>query len=295
MKLPESGLVQDLVNTDKKKTGKKNARNTDIAILIGIVFAVAPCLLTAWCVSSSLHRLKTTLKGNRVVKLANRAKYFLPNVAEVLKNFITFTICDICCEKTNNGGKKFSKNVCGHSCCDTCWRTYLATDEKKRILQVKQSRSSEISCIACRSTLSNQIIQDFAPSKIVEIVGQLAERQRLLINCPKKWKTIECPNFGCVGLGYNDKRSRTAMCFICEESWTIAREGILDLCWHEITKFRIASGMELGEYAKGAPGFRQCPSCGMAIVKNGGCPHMVCTACKTDFRWKRNGNVMETK
>ena len=113
MKLPESGLVQDLVNTDKKKTGKKNARNTDIAILIGIVFAVAPCLLTAWCISSSLHRLKTTLKGKRVVKLANRAKYFLPNVAEVLKNFITFTMCDICCEKTNMVGRNSPRMFVG--------------------------------------------------------------------------------------------------------------------------------------------------------------------------------------
>lgn len=33
---------------------------------------------------------------------------------------------------------------------------------------------------------------------------------------------------------------------------------------------------------------RKCPRCGEAIVKNGGCSHMHCRTCKTDFCWRCN-------
>lgn len=32
-----------------------------------------------------------------------------------------------------------------------------------------------------------------------------------------------------------------------------------------------------------------CPKCGIPITKNGGCNHMHCAACKTDFNWKGKG------
>jgi len=32
-----------------------------------------------------------------------------------------------------------------------------------------------------------------------------------------------------------------------------------------------------------------CPNCGVPITKNGGCPHMHCTACRTSFNWKGKG------
>lgn len=37
--------------------------------------------------------------------------------------------------------------------------------------------------------------------------------------------------------------------------------------------------------------FRRCPKCGQGIQKNGGCPHMICTACGCDFQWEANGAV----
>ena len=31
--------------------------------------------------------------------------------------------------------------------------------------------------------------------------------------------------------------------------------------------------------------WRQCPHCGMATIKNGGCSHMKCGLCKKDYCW----------
>ena len=41
----------------------------------------------------------------------------------------------------------------------------------------------------------------------------------------------------------------------------------------------------------GVSGWRPCPHCGTAIVKNGGCPMMRCAECDGTFRWGRFHNT----
>lgn len=36
---------------------------------------------------------------------------------------------------------------------------------------------------------------------------------------------------------------------------------------------------------------RRCPLCGEAIEKNGGCRHMVCPTCRSDWWWTKDGKL----
>lgn len=37
---------------------------------------------------------------------------------------------------------------------------------------------------------------------------------------------------------------------------------------------------------------RRCPRCGYATIKNGGCSHMRCKGCGTDYTWQSGGGMV---
>merc|ERR1711974_216339 len=73
---------------------------------------------------------------------------------------------------------------------------------------------------------------------------------------------VDCPQLGCVGLGYLG--FDTVMCFMCEHQW-LATDGD--------TPIDDLSGT-----------LKACPKCHAQIEKDGGCDHMTCR-CGYEFYW----------
>ena len=96
----------------------------------------------------------------------------------------------------------------------------------------------------------------------------LQHRERLIKDA--KFEVLECPKADCVGVAYNERGRRMAMCFLCEHTWEANPSG------HE------------KEWEKpGVDGdrVRRCPKCQAPIEKNGGCDHVSCTRCGRHFDW----------
>jgi hypothetical protein len=96
-----------------------------------------------------------------------------------------------------------------------------------------------------------------------EVKDALRKRERLQANrlFPPEMQ-VNCPQPGCVGLGYIGFDS--VMCFVCEHQWSLL-DGV-------------APGDDL-------PGcLKDCPKCNVQIEKNGGCDHMTCR-CGYEFYW----------
>jgi ariadne-1 len=104
-------------------------------------------------------------------------------------------------------------------------------------------------------------------SKARQIADALDQRFDLERNrCYPEEVQVDCPNPGCVGLGYLE--FETVMCFLCEYRWPARRDQLK----------AIKPGLTLPETVK------QCPRCRVLIEKDGGCDHMHCQ-CGHDFLW----------
>jgi len=106
----------------------------------------------------------------------------------------------------------------------------------------------------------------------------LEQRQALIRNKPPEFAIAECRRAGCVGVGYVDGRSPTAMCFLCTEQWAVDR-GVLSRLWSLAQ--RLCPTLKLEDC--GVKGSRPCPHCGVTILKNGGCSEMFCPLCRRYF------------
>ena len=129
---------------------------------------------------------------------------------------------------------------------------------------------------------------------MIQALRDVKLRKRLVRNKPKKFKVLECPRFSCCDVAYDDGKSPTAMCFVCEESWIMDRPSVLKgLAKPFVKVMRMIRDRGVdGALKRGLPGerWRQCPHCGMATIKNGGCSHMHCSYCQRDYSWGSLGN-----
>jgi len=110
-----------------------------------------------------------------------------------------------------------------------------------------------------------------------DLILKVTLREQLASRCPPASRVLECPSTDCVGVGYSGQQ--TAMCFICETSWNDPDYGVVSRVWNWV------KGVIFPETIDGVHGWRPCPHCGAAILKDGGCNNMRCGYCDQVFLW----------
>lgn len=87
-----------------------------------------------------------------------------------------------------------------------------------------------------------------------------------------------CPKQGCPYLGiYDPKCKDDVSCTLCKFKWV--EESSSDL--NKNTWFI----QKLKSYFEEILKSEKCPNCGVTILKNGGCPHILCLKCNFEFCW----------
>ena len=80
-----------------------------------------------------------------------------------------------------------------------------------------------------------------------------------------------------MGVAYKGRRE--LMCFLCEHQWADPDFGFIRRLWNALKSTMFPEKID------GVSGWRPCPHCGAAILKNGGCANMRCTLCNQVFLW----------
>ncbi|OQV19278.1 E3 ubiquitin-protein ligase ARIH1 [Hypsibius exemplaris] len=192
--------------------------------------------------------------------------------------------CDICYNDIDHGTSKGAG--CGHTFCLPCWEEYLTAKI------TKENVCSKIGCPAhkCPTLLdSDFILELLVISPAVQekyqtgLVNDFVQVTKNLRWCPGKdcegvvrlttassdWICISCPH------------CRETSCFLCGEPW---HEPVLCQLLKRWLKKK-QDDSETGNWI--ATNTKDCPKCGVAIEKNGGCNQMHCTekGCLVAFCW----------
>jgi hypothetical protein len=112
----------------------------------------------------------------------------------------------------------------------------------------------------------------------LEKIGDLLLKNYLLSSidvraCPKK----ECDYRGYICTNDLEECEDQLQCLKCETEWLDQLQGSLTFKLPKISKMKDNMTKVLFT--------RPCPSCGLLIQKDGGCPHMKCTKCKFEMCW----------
>lgn len=178
--------------------------------------------------------------------------------------------CPVCRERCL---ALLSNPNCNHAACEDCWANLAVT-------YLPRCRSNKRACVRCigpgcqESASAALWLHSGTRNELVQhLEGHFAFRRRLQSNIlyPAEVQ-VECPQSGCVGLGY--RGFDTIMCFICEHQWSLDDDD--DASEPAPTEIDI-------ELMKGDV-MKKCPRCGELIIKNGGCDHMTC-CCGYEFWW----------
>lgn len=175
------------------------------------------------------------------------------------------------------------RGPCGHGACRGCMQEHLRVNGPELIQRMKQARSFNVGCFLpdCEELLDPSLVAVFTPD-MAPLVNNVRCREKLIGRNPEGW--VECPSMSCVGVGYRGQKQ--VMCFLCERQWDDPRYSVLN---------RFVDWVKSWWPSKidGAPGARPCPHCGVAILKNGGCPNMRCALCRRTFYWGPFSNDTE--
>ena len=193
--------------------------------------------------------------------------------------------CALCCEKVAQ--RSIHANAgCGHRCCESCWQRYLAVDVSAARARMRHARAYTLRCPwapGCDCPLDKELLGKFGQRPLVHTAAAVAYREQLVeragaIGC--RW--LECPQAGCVGVGYDDGVQETAMCFACQHQFEVSPRGVVHVVGNAIYSWLLSWWPERID---GVSGWRPCPHCGAAILKDGGCDNMRCGMCQRTFKW----------
>eukprot|EP00293_Proteomonas_sulcata_P013906 CAMPEP_0184291774 /NCGR_PEP_ID=MMETSP1049-20130417/3676_1 /TAXON_ID=77928 /ORGANISM="Proteomonas sulcata, Strain CCMP704" /LENGTH=323 /DNA_ID=CAMNT_0026599293 /DNA_START=89 /DNA_END=1060 /DNA_ORIENTATION=- len=187
--------------------------------------------------------------------------------------------CMLCCESVSP--LWMVQNSCSHNhrVCRSCLRRYLDTDQREMVSRIKRARRFLIRCFGgCGSTLNRALAIVGTPStELRGCIRNLEWREMLIARCPQNSEWVECPDMSCLGVGYRGRQM--IMCFMCETQWEDPNFGVARRMWNWL------KNTFWPETIDGVAGWRPCPHCGAAIIRNGGCANMRCTMCNGVFRW----------
>mmetsp|Transcript_63645 Transcript_63645/g.105829 ORF Transcript_63645/g.105829 Transcript_63645/m.105829 type:complete len:230 (-) Transcript_63645:253-942(-) len=212
-------------------------------------------------------------------------RHLLAVFQSIFKKLEPFSECELCCERVFFLAIKRNSH-CIHRCCSTCWRRFLEAGERDTLRRMQLARSYALRCFGCEAQLDRALLRRYGPTALQCCAQNLDRREQLIRNKPASFSCVECPQTGCVGIGYDDHYQRQVMCFICQHQWAAPTRGILPQIWAWMCSW-------WPDRIDGVKGWRPCPHCGAAIMKDGGCPMMRCGMCGGAFRWGLTHNSVK--
>ena len=224
---------------------------------------------------------KQSLFTNIKNKFNNIKKRIIPKIIKISdkessnkSSSININKCLICAEKLSDNEKEDNSLSCAHLICNSCYFLYLKE-------KINNNHIDKITCCQkdCKTILYNEfILKKIQQNKeLLNKYLKLKERRKIMLNP----NTQLCPIAGCDSYAKKiDKNifvkcidNNHEFCFNCLKDWHIGKE-----CDTKI------ENKSLDEYIK-VNDVRRCPKCKIAIQKNEGCNHIICSNCKCEFCW----------
>lgn len=179
--------------------------------------------------------------------------------------------CGICFE-TMDDSHIYSCTDCAATFCGTCMRFYIGSKVQYGLVTSQYLICPEPKCA---HALSETFIQSFATAAAFHKHKTFLKNQTLGIRY--------CPRATCSAALEEPRRSRhrRVNCDSCRQESCMR-------CGETFHRIPICRRMnkELREWKKlHRMDARSCPSCKVAIEKNGGCKHMTCAHCEHQFCW----------
>jgi IBR domain, a half RING-finger domain/Zinc finger, C3HC4 type (RING finger) len=187
------------------------------------------------------------------------------------------SLCEICYEDVEVSSKYSLQ--CGHEFCTSCWSSYLseASESKFSLLELRCPQHG------CEAGLVRSDIQAICPSL-------LSKWDEYLLQCfiEQDPHLRYCPGADCQCVAIVDHSSpslphkitcdscKTCFCFECGERPHDPATCEDYLAWKRLKE---SSRFWMKHHSK------PCPGCRAPIEKNGGCNHVHCSSCETDFCW----------
>lgn len=177
----------------------------------------------------------------------------------------------------------YTLDGCDHRVCVSCMQRYVEAKISERDIK-------DIPCPMgsnCQEVVSFNQIMHFLPIDLFKKYDTML----LQVTLESDPSCRFCPRPGCgtAMLGNPDRPRmncprdgcRFAYCFNCREAW---HDGVTCEAYQE---WKIDNANVDNTFTTWAnQNAKPCPNCHVIIDKNGGCNHMKCTRCQTDFCWQ---------
>lgn len=159
--------------------------------------------------------------------------------------------------------------------------SHLETNENGHFLRIQRTCGVICPHPTCNKIIEGEEFRSFVSEETWDRFNNLA-LLLLLRAMEKTGEVAACPEH-CGGFVQN------CMCttFECRQRALMLAERERLILFRQWKKAERDGMMLLRKWAMGTA--RQCPKCGFLIEKNGGCDHMACTACKTQYNWSASG------
>ena len=214
-------------------------------------------------------------------KFNNIKKRIIPKIIKISdkessnkSSSININKCLICAEKLSDNEKEDNSLSCSHLICNSCYFLYLKE-------KINNNHIDKITCCQkdCKTILYNEFIRKKIQQdkELFDKYEKLKKRRQIMLN-----HNIQlCPIADCDSYAKKiDKNifvkcidNNHEFCFNCLKGWHIGKE-----CDTKI------ENKSLDEYIK-VNDIRRCPKCKIAVQKNEGCNHIICSNCKCEFCW----------
>ena len=172
-------------------------------------------------------------------------------------------ICEICV--TNCANKSLS---CDHSFCISCLETYLST-------KITDGEVFDLNCPRCNISLTNEEIKSLTTKLLFNKYKNFLSIKELLKNPYSRL----CPQPDCKGFDIASPSKKNLACRMCAFKYCYGCSNP----WHN-GKCKISIDSKFLSWAK-SQRVKVCPRCRSYVFRNGGCSHMTCTKCDSNWCW----------
>jgi hypothetical protein len=189
--------------------------------------------------------------------------------------------CPICVTESTIS-QMYTVDGCDHRICLTCMQRHVETKIEDRDVKNIPCPMAPV----CKELVSFDQVRHVLPWEVFEKFDATL-LDLTLVNDPS---CRFCPRPGCGTAMMGDSRRpmmncprpgcNFAFCFNCREAWHA------DTTCELYQQWKIENDQADGRFSNwAAVNAKPCPNCAVLINKDGGCNHMSCTRCKTNFCW----------
>lgn len=291
------GLYEDLISLGFDRTIAKNA----IELYPDANFKVVYDLLSRNEEEKWNHEFIFNENDNKICKLCKEGKdsHFLfdqkskeyfeaikkSKVEETNEDAALFPIdnCEICFNSFSPEEKAQAAIKCGHLYCTSCWEKYIKAEIGKG--------NTKIKCIneGCKYILKESEISRLCQKdkNIFSLYKTKLEEKKIIENPDIK----NCPIKNCNSLlhlkrkpilfGFFSKEKKNRFFIKCGNGHKICFNCLKIYHKGSCSTYYDSSILEKLKNKD----YRLCPSCGVVIERNQGCPHIKCASCKYEWCW----------